>query len=66
MTWQLAEAKNRFSEVVRMALSQGPQQISRRGEKVFVVSEHDYRRLNNTGPDFKQFLLQPLFDEVKL
>ncbi len=58
MTWALAEAKNRFSEVVRLAVSSGPQEISRRGEKVILLSEVDYLKLKGRRMDFKQFLLQ--------
>jgi len=58
MSWALADAKNRFSEVVRLAISTGPQEITRRGEKIFVVSEKDFRKLNNEHIDFKQFLLK--------
>ena len=41
--WQLQEAKNRLSEVVEKALSQGPQVVSRRGkDTVVVLSIEDY------------------------
>jgi prevent-host-death family protein len=43
--WQLQEAKNRLSEVVRLAQSEGPQTITVRGEDaVVVVSAAEYRR----------------------
>ena len=42
--WQLAEAKNKFSEVFRRALSEGPQVVSRRGEKVVIVSEAEWEK----------------------
>ena len=58
MTWALAEAKNRLSEVVSLAISSGPQEISRRGEKVIVLSELDYLKLKGQKMDFKQFLLK--------
>ena len=45
--WQLAEAKNKFSEVVRRALTEGPQTVSRRNDRVVVVSEADW--LKATG-----------------
>ena len=35
--WQLQEAKNKFSEVVRKAESEGPQMITRHGKTVAVV-----------------------------
>ncbi|MEZ4606879.1 MAG: type II toxin-antitoxin system Phd/YefM family antitoxin [Deinococcales bacterium] len=45
-TWQLQEAKNKFSEVVEEALSQGPQIITKRGvETVIVLSYIEYRKL---------------------
>ncbi|MEM8754509.1 MAG: type II toxin-antitoxin system Phd/YefM family antitoxin [Pseudomonadota bacterium] len=54
MAWQLAEAKNKFSEVVRRALTEGPQVVSRRGERVVVVSEAEWEKA--TGRDKKQSL----------
>jgi prevent-host-death family protein len=43
--WQLQEAKNRLSEVIRHAQSEGPQEITLHGKKaVVVVSFSDYRR----------------------
>ena len=36
-TWQLQEAKNRFSEVVDRALHDGPQAVTRHGKEVVVV-----------------------------
>lgn len=44
--WQLQEAKNRFSEVVKKALSEGPQIVTKRGvESVVVISADAYRKL---------------------
>jgi prevent-host-death family protein len=43
--WQLAEAKNKFSEVFTRALTEGPQRVRRRGETVVIVSEAEYERL---------------------
>ncbi len=58
MGWQLAEAKNKLSEVVRLAISEGPQEIARRNDKVYLVSERDYLCFTQQGrPDFKNFLL---------
>ncbi len=58
MPWQLQEAKQRFSALVRRALDDGPQVVTRRGEEVVVViSARDYRRLTRTAPDFADFLL---------
>jgi prevent-host-death family protein len=44
--WQLQDAKNRLSEVVESALTNGPQVITRRGkEAVVVVSVEQFERL---------------------
>jgi antitoxin Phd len=46
MNWQLQEAKNRLSEVVKAAKSEGPQIITVRGkEEVAVVSMAELRKL---------------------
>lgn len=68
MEWTLAEAKNRFSEVVNRALSEGPQRVSKRGEDaVIVVAQRDYDRLTGARPDFKKLLLEgPDFEQLDL
>ena len=44
--WQLQEAKNKFSEVVRLAKSEGPQAVSVRGRvEAYVVSQEEYEQL---------------------
>ena len=56
-TWQLQQAKQQFSEVVRRAHDDGPQVVSRHGrDVVVVVSIEEYRRLRGQRRDFKQFL----------
>lgn len=58
MEWKLAEAKNKFSELINRALSEGPQRVQRRSDTVFVVSEEDFARLTGKKPSFKAFLTQ--------
>jgi len=36
-TWQLQEAKSRFSELVDCTLAEGPQLVTRRGAEAVVV-----------------------------
>ncbi|MES2951256.1 MAG: type II toxin-antitoxin system Phd/YefM family antitoxin [Pseudomonadota bacterium] len=56
-TWQLQEAKSRFSEVVELSLSEGPQLVTRRGQDaVVVLAARDYRRLSGTS-DLMDLLL---------
>lgn len=55
--WQLQEAKQRFSELIRSVEAEGPQFVTRHGEEVAVVIDIDeYRRLRGGDPDFKEFL----------
>jgi prevent-host-death family protein len=57
MEWQLADAKNRFSELVTQALHVGPQRVRRRNESVVVISADDYERLSGQTISFKEYLL---------
>ncbi|GII81862.1 hypothetical protein Sru01_68440 [Sphaerisporangium rufum] len=55
--WQVQEAKQRFSEVLRRAESEGPQVVTRHGQEVAVVIDiGEYRRLKGEAPDFSAFL----------
>jgi prevent-host-death family protein len=57
-TWQLQEAKSRFSEVVDLTLKEGPQLVTRRGEEaVVMVAAKDYRRLTGKTMDLMDCLL---------
>ena len=55
--WKLADAKNKFSEVVNRALNEEPQRILRRDDAVVVVAEEQGERLAGGRPDFKDLLL---------
>ena len=56
-TWQLQEAKGRFSEVVKCAQSQGPQNITVHGEPVAVlISLRDYQNLTHPKPSLIELL----------
>jgi prevent-host-death family protein len=63
-TWQLQEAKGKFSEVVKRAQSQGPQNITVHGEPVAVlISRRDYLRLTHPKPSLVELLrASPLVD----
>jgi len=55
-TWQLSDAKNRFSELIDQALANGPQIVTRRGEEVAVVlSRQEYERLIREQPGLVDF-----------
>lgn len=60
MSWQVQQAKQRFSELVRRTLEDGPQVVTRHGEDVVVViAARDFRRagVGADPPDFAEFLL---------
>ena len=55
MTWKLSDAKNRFSEVVRLALSGKPQRVERNGDDaVVVIDASELQRLQGEKPSFKK------------
>jgi antitoxin Phd len=68
--WQVAEAKNKFSELVSKALTEGPQRVRRRGETVVVISEAEYDRLTGQSKPkmtLGEYLLSgPSFEGVDL
>ncbi|MBF0295440.1 MAG: type II toxin-antitoxin system Phd/YefM family antitoxin [Magnetococcales bacterium] len=56
-TWQLQEAKARFSEVIRKAVAEGPQEITVHGQQAAVVlSREDYTRLTHKQISFVEFM----------
>ena len=56
MTWKLADAKNRFSELVNLALTKGPQRVTRRKDAVIILAAKEYDRLTGKVPAFKEYL----------
>ncbi len=58
MSWQVQEAKQRFSEVLRAVERGGPQIITRHGEEVAVIIDMaEYRRLTQPGRNFVEHLM---------
>jgi prevent-host-death family protein len=56
--WQIQDAKQRFSEMIRAVTSDGPQVITRHGEDVaVVVAIGEYRRLTRPAVDLATVLL---------
>jgi prevent-host-death family protein len=57
--WQLQEAKQHFSELIRAVQTNGPQFVTKHGQQVAVVLDiMDYRRMVGVElvEDFKSFL----------
>ena len=66
-TWQLQEAKNKFSQVVEMAISEGPQIITRRGVRaVVLISLKDLERLRKPKTSLVQFLAESPLKGMRL
>lgn len=64
-SWQVQEAKSRFSEVVDLTLTEGPQLVTRRGsEAVVILAVEDYRRLVGDAPNLIDHLLSAPRGEV--
>ena len=68
MVWQLQEAKQRFSELVARARSEGPQRVTKHGrDAVVVVAAEEYDRLAGGEPDLLAFIrAAPDFDVLEL
>ena len=60
-TWQVQDARARFSELLNTSLTEGPQVVTRRGVEIAVLVPIDqWRRLEKMdSPDLKELLLAP-------
>jgi prevent-host-death family protein len=68
MYWQVQEAKQRFSEVLRAAEAGEPQIVTKHGAEVAVVIDiAEYRRLRGEQVGLMEYLrADPLGDDVDL
>jgi antitoxin Phd len=58
MSWQLQDAKAKFSELVQRTLDEGPQTVTRHGKEVVVVlSADEYRKLAARRPSLLEVLM---------
>lgn len=65
--WQLQEAKNRFSEVVRRAYEEGPQTVTKHGkDSVVVLSAEDYRKLEEPKTSLVDFFQSSPLSSVEV
>jgi antitoxin Phd len=66
-TWQLQEAKNKFSEVVEEAVKDGPQVVTKRGvETVVILSYSEYVELTAPQQKLSGFFRESPLAEVEL
>lgn len=68
MQWQVQDAKQRFSELLRVANADGPQFVTRHGRQIAVVIDiADYRHLKGETVEFKDYLRSgPGLDDLDL
>jgi prevent-host-death family protein len=67
MYWQIQEAKQRFSEVLRAARSGEPQIVTKHGEEVAVVIDiAEYRRLRGESAGLMDYLRAEPYVDVDL
>lgn len=65
--WQLQEAKNKFSEVVRKASEEGPQTVTKHGkDSVVVLSAEDYRKLERPKTSLVEFFQKSPLSKVEI
>jgi prevent-host-death family protein len=63
--WQLQEAKNKLSEVIRCARTEGPQEITVRGEPaVVVISAEDYHKSMPKKKTLYEWLYDPTLPKL--
>ncbi len=56
-TWQLQEAKNKFSKLVEKAQHEGPQFVTKHGkESVVVLSVEEYKKIVKPKSSLFQFI----------
>lgn len=66
-TWQLQEAKNKFSRVVENALNSGPQIITKRGVEVAIVLSYaEYQRMLASRQRLSEFFRESPLVGVEL
>ena len=60
-TWQVQDAKARFSELIETSLAEGPQIVTKRGvETAVLVAIDEWRRMERRArPELKELLLAP-------
>lgn len=62
--WQLQEAKNRLSQLIRAAADGVPQYITVHGKSTAVIlSAQEYERLSHRKGSLSTSLTMPLFDD---
>ncbi len=66
-TWQLQEAKSKFSQLVENAMHKEPQIVTKHGDKaVVVLSFEEYTKITKPQTDLVNFLRNSPLAEIEL
>lgn len=66
-SWQIQQAKQRLSEVIRQAAMQGPQMLTHRGEPAaWILSAKDYENLTKHRESIVEFFQRSPHRDVDL
>ncbi len=66
-TWQLQDAKSKFSQLVEKAMSGSPQFVTKHGNNaVVILSFEDYKKITKPKTDLVTFLRNSPLTEVEL
>lgn len=65
--WQLQDAKNKLSEVIERALRQGPQLITRRGQRTAVILSYgEYAKMKKSQGKLSEFFRSSPLADIEL
>jgi len=66
-TWQLQDAKSKFSQLVENAMSSNPQFVTKHGNNaVVILSFEDYKKITKPKEDLVAFLRDSPLKEIEL
>ena len=66
-SWQIQEVKQRLSEVIRLAIADGPQMITHRGKATaWIISDRDYHKLTKQRESLVDFFQRSPHREIDL
>lgn len=66
-SWQVQQVKQRLSEVIRLAETEGPQQVTCRGEpSVWIISDEEFTKLQKKRESLVSFFQRSPLKDVEL
>jgi antitoxin Phd len=66
-TWQIQEAKAKFSEVIEEASRKGYQTITKRGEPIaIIISKREFDKITQSDGSLLEFFMSAPFSDIEL